>query len=52
MICIDQTTGEKNVEPLRTLSAEMKGKIKFGVYLTKYYKNEDTIYLNEKVLFK
>ena len=33
MICIDQNTGEKSVEPLRTLSKECGGKITFGTYL-------------------
>lgn len=35
MICIDQTTGEKTVEPLRSLSTELQGKIRFGVYLSR-----------------
>ncbi|KAK2584974.1 hypothetical protein KPH14_008505 [Odynerus spinipes] len=35
MICIDQTTGIKTVEPLRTLAEEFHGKLKFGIYLTK-----------------
>ncbi|XP_024947071.1 molybdenum cofactor sulfurase 3 isoform X2 [Cephus cinctus] len=33
MICVDQTTSRKTVEPLRTLAKEFKGKISFGVYL-------------------
>ncbi|XP_017885614.1 molybdenum cofactor sulfurase 1 [Ceratina calcarata] len=35
MICIDQTTGLKTVEPLRTLAEHFHGKLKFGIYLTK-----------------
>lgn len=35
MICIDQTTGKKTVEPLRTLAKRFHGKLRFGVYLTR-----------------
>uniref|UniRef100_A0A1B6ED13 MOSC domain-containing protein n=1 Tax=Clastoptera arizonana TaxID=38151 RepID=A0A1B6ED13_9HEMI len=34
MICIDQETGDRTKEPLTILSASLKGKIKFGVYLS------------------
>ncbi|XP_069687555.1 molybdenum cofactor sulfurase 2 [Periplaneta americana] len=34
MVCIDQTTGKKTREPLRTLAAMLHGKMKFGVYLS------------------
>lgn len=34
MICIDQETGTKTLEPLTTLAASFKGKIKFGIYLS------------------
>ncbi|XP_041970861.1 molybdenum cofactor sulfurase [Aricia agestis] len=33
MVCIDQKTGEKTVEPLRTISKEF-GALKFGIYLS------------------
>lgn len=33
MICIDQTTGEKTTEPLRTIAKVFGGKMRFGVYL-------------------
>ena len=33
MICIDQNTGEKTTEPLRTIGKIFQGKTKFGVYL-------------------
>lgn len=33
MICIDQSSGEKTTEPLRTISHEFRGKVKFGIYL-------------------
>ncbi|XP_055710855.1 molybdenum cofactor sulfurase 3 isoform X2 [Phlebotomus papatasi] len=34
MICIDQRSGEKTAEPLRTLAREFEGKMKFGIYLS------------------
>ncbi|XP_045494036.1 molybdenum cofactor sulfurase isoform X2 [Colias croceus] len=34
MVCIDQKTGQKTVEPLRTISEQFGGKLKFGVYLS------------------
>lgn len=34
MICIDQQTGDKTIEPLRTIAREFKGKMKFGIYLS------------------
>ncbi|KAG6459061.1 hypothetical protein O3G_MSEX011184 [Manduca sexta] len=34
MVCIDQQTGEKTVEPLRTISEQFGGKLRFGIYLS------------------
>lgn len=34
MVCIDQNTGEKTVEPLRTISEQFGGKLRFGIYLS------------------
>ncbi|XP_034829834.1 molybdenum cofactor sulfurase [Maniola hyperantus] len=34
MVCIDQKTGDKTVEPLRTISEEFGGKMRFGIYLS------------------
>uniref|UniRef100_A0A182JK47 Molybdenum cofactor sulfurase n=1 Tax=Anopheles atroparvus TaxID=41427 RepID=A0A182JK47_ANOAO len=34
MICIDQATGKRTAEPLRTISREFGGKIRFGMYLS------------------
>lgn len=34
MVCIDQSTGEKSVEPLRTIAAAGQGKMQFGVYFS------------------
>lgn len=33
MICIDQHSGEKTTEPLRTIAKLFKGKMRFGIYL-------------------
>lgn len=33
MICIDQHTGEKTTEPLRTIGRIFQGKTRFGIYL-------------------
>lgn len=33
MICIDQSSGEKTVEPLRTIAKLFGGRMRFGVYL-------------------
>lgn len=33
MICIDQSTGEKTTEPLRTIGKLFQGKTRFGIYL-------------------
>lgn len=52
MICIDQTTGVKTVEPLRTLTEQFHGKMKFGIYLSKENKENgiitvgDTVYIS------
>uniref|UniRef100_A0A182P7X2 Molybdenum cofactor sulfurase n=1 Tax=Anopheles epiroticus TaxID=199890 RepID=A0A182P7X2_9DIPT len=34
MICIDQQTGVRTAEPLRTISREFGGRMRFGVYLS------------------
>ncbi|XP_011177349.2 molybdenum cofactor sulfurase 3 [Zeugodacus cucurbitae] len=34
MICIDQHSGQKTNEPLRTIAREFGGKIRFGIYLS------------------
>lgn len=34
MVCIDQQTGIKTVEPLRTISEQFGGKLRFGIYLS------------------
>ncbi|XP_049945847.1 molybdenum cofactor sulfurase 3 [Schistocerca serialis cubense] len=37
VICVDQATGEKTREPLRTLSEVFCGKMRFGVYLSQLH---------------
>ncbi|CAK1546069.1 unnamed protein product [Leptosia nina] len=34
MVCIDQKTGQKTVEPLRTIAEQFEGKLRFGIYLS------------------
>lgn len=41
MICIDQHTGEKTTEPLRTIAREFKGKMRFGLYLSLDMRSHD-----------
>ncbi|XP_014225318.1 molybdenum cofactor sulfurase 3 [Trichogramma pretiosum] len=48
MICIDQTTGIKTVEPLRTLAEKFHGKLRFGIYLVKSG-IEDDLKIGDKV---
>ncbi|XP_033329340.2 molybdenum cofactor sulfurase [Megalopta genalis] len=49
MICIDQTTGIKTAEPLRTLAEQFHGKIKFGIYLTKESEDDGIITIGDTV---
>ncbi|XP_059616786.1 molybdenum cofactor sulfurase 3 [Phlebotomus argentipes] len=52
MICIDQQTGEKTTEPLRTIAREFEGKMKFGIYLSQmndFTKNLHVLSCNDKV---
>ncbi|XP_049291674.1 molybdenum cofactor sulfurase [Anopheles funestus] len=41
MICIDQTSGERTAEPLRTISREFGGRMRFGVYLSREDNDQD-----------
>ncbi|CAH1176408.1 unnamed protein product [Phaedon cochleariae] len=50
MICIDQETGNTSKEPLLTLSKELKGKIRFGVYLSLVDDVQTVLKLNSSVL--
>ncbi|KAJ8682706.1 hypothetical protein QAD02_018498 [Eretmocerus hayati] len=51
MICIDQTTGEKTVEPLRTLAEEFHGKLKFGIYLVNNSSKNHVISVGDQISF-
>lgn len=46
MICIDQKTGEKTTEPLRTIAREFQGKLTFGLYLSRTDPEEDNRYID------
>lgn len=55
MICIDQETGLKSAEPLKTLTTNVKGRMQFGVYLKMSYcdmKSTNFLHIGEKVLIK
>jgi molybdenum cofactor sulfurtransferase len=49
MVCIDQSTGEKTQEPLRTLAAAFHGKMRFGVYLSRVAEGNVKISVGDKV---
>lgn len=51
MVCIDQTTGEKTVEPLRTLAEEFNGKLKFGIYLTRKNSDDSILKIGDKLIY-
>jgi molybdenum cofactor sulfurtransferase len=51
MICIDQTTGNKTIEPLRTLAEEFHGKLKFGIYLVNRSQQNNTIKIGDKLFY-
>ncbi|XP_011156779.2 molybdenum cofactor sulfurase 3 [Solenopsis invicta] len=51
MICIDQITGKKTIEPLRTLAEEFHGKLKFGIYLTRLEKTQDTLKIGDCIYY-
>ncbi|XP_020287531.1 molybdenum cofactor sulfurase 3 [Pseudomyrmex gracilis] len=49
MICIDQTTGKKTVEPLRTLAEEFHGKLRFGIYLTRLENTQSILKIGDHI---
>lgn len=51
MICIDQTTGKKTIEPLRTLAEEFHGKLKFGIYLTRLGNAQDKLKIGDEMYY-
>lgn len=46
MICIDQKTGEKTTEPMRTIAREFQGKLTFGLYLSQIDTEDDNRYID------
>lgn len=46
MICIDQKTGEKTTEPLRTIAREFQGKLTFGLYLSQTDADDGNRYID------
>uniref|UniRef100_A0A1I8Q5T6 Molybdenum cofactor sulfurase n=1 Tax=Stomoxys calcitrans TaxID=35570 RepID=A0A1I8Q5T6_STOCA len=54
MICIDQQTGQKTSEPLRTIAREFGGKIRFGIYLSlsQVPKDGEVLSLHDNVTIK
>ncbi|GAB1859911.1 Molybdenum cofactor sulfurase [Camponotus japonicus] len=51
MICIDQTTGKKTIEPLRTLAEEFHGKLRFGIYLTRLENTQDVLKIGDQIWY-
>lgn len=52
MICIDQQTGEKTTEPLRTIGRVFKGKMRFGIYLKHSHDNIMTVTCGDEINVK
>lgn len=50
MVCIDQSTGMKTREPLRTMAAAFLGKMKFGVYLSRVAEGNVRISVGDEVI--
>ncbi|XP_012536309.2 molybdenum cofactor sulfurase 3 [Monomorium pharaonis] len=51
MICIDQTTGKKTIEPLRTLAEEFHGKLRFGIYLTRLENTQGMLKIGDCIFY-
>ncbi|XP_029670318.1 molybdenum cofactor sulfurase 2 [Formica exsecta] len=51
MICIDQTTGKKTIEPLRTLAEEFHGKLRFGIYLTRLENTQGILKIGDHIYY-
>lgn len=54
MICIDQSSGNKTTEPLRTIAREFHGKMRFGIYLSidSFSDNEEFISCTDEITIK
>ncbi|XP_023289256.1 molybdenum cofactor sulfurase 1 isoform X2 [Orussus abietinus] len=48
MVCIDQFTAKKTVEPLRTLAEQFHGKLKFGMYLSRLEKDGGILNIDDQ----
>lgn len=51
MVCIDQKTGKKTVEPLRTLAEEFHGKLKFGIYLVNTFQGNNVLKVGDEIYY-
>lgn len=51
MICVDQTTGIKTIEPLKTLAEEFHGKLTFGIYLTRLQNKHGVLRIGDHVYY-
>ncbi|XP_058791416.1 molybdenum cofactor sulfurase 3 [Phymastichus coffea] len=51
MVCIDQLTGKKTIEPLRTLAEEFHGKLKFGIYLVNEFQENDVLKIGDRLFY-
>ncbi|XP_011498068.1 PREDICTED: molybdenum cofactor sulfurase 3 [Ceratosolen solmsi marchali] len=51
MVCIDQTTGIKTIEPLRTLGEKFHGKLKFGIYLVSKSQENNVLKIGDDVFY-
>lgn len=52
MICIDQSTGEKTTEPLRTIGKLFEGKTRFGVYLKNVnFSTSSVLKCSDKIIY-
>ncbi|XP_046476693.1 molybdenum cofactor sulfurase 1 isoform X2 [Neodiprion pinetum] len=52
MICVDQNTGKKTVEPLRTLAEEFHGKMRFGIYLSRECGGNEVIRIGDQIAYQ
>ncbi|XP_011301332.1 molybdenum cofactor sulfurase 3 [Fopius arisanus] len=50
MVCIDQQTGLKTIEPLRLLAEEFQGKMKFGIYLSRTNSTSGKVKIGDHVI--
>lgn len=50
IICIDQETGLKTIEPLQLLAKQFHGQIKFGIYLTNTTEKPNCICINDPII--